>query len=245
MKTKTTVSRTNRMGFGPPILHRALWAAIALSLTIAVRAHDPAAPPPTWNREISRIVYDRCASCHRPGGLSFSLMTYQEAQPRIVAIKASVLSRQMPPWGAVKGFGDFRNDGSLSQEQISLITDWVDGGAPKGNNPRVLPAVPTFEEPAPFAVPPNAVAVSGELALTRAIDVDGVIPERMPPGSRQIVAVKPDGAIEPLVWLYEYRDSLRHPFLFRRPVRLTAGTLIKGVPREAKMLLIPSGAAKP
>jgi hypothetical protein len=227
------------------ILQRAFLPALAVSLTVVVCAHDPGAPPPTWNREISRIVYDRCASCHRPGGSSFSLMTYQEAQPRIVAIKAAILSRRMPPWGAVKGFGDFRNDASLSQEQISLITDWVDGDAPKGNNPRALPSVPTFEPTSPFAVPANTVTVSGELLLTRAIAIDGLIPERMPPGSRQIVAVRPDGAIEPLVWLYEYKDSLRHPFLFRRTIRLPAGTLIKGVPREAQILLIPPGAANP
>src|SRR3954471_7833990 len=74
-----------------------------------IQAHDPSAVPLTWNREISRLVYDKCASCHRPGGSSFSLMTYQDAQPRLTEIKESVLSRQMPPWGAVKGFGDFRN----------------------------------------------------------------------------------------------------------------------------------------
>src|SRR5262249_32964774 len=57
----------------------------------------------TWNREISRIIYQRCASCHRDGGTAFSLMKYQEVQPRAVEIKEAVLSRRMPPWGAVKG----------------------------------------------------------------------------------------------------------------------------------------------
>src|SRR6185295_327764 len=70
------------------------------------RAHDPSSVPITWNREISRVVYDRCASCHRPGGTAFSLMTYKDAQPRADAIRAAVMSRQMPPWGAVQGFGD-------------------------------------------------------------------------------------------------------------------------------------------
>ncbi len=37
-------------------------------------------------------------------------------------IKEAVLSRRMPPWGAVKGFGHFRNDQSLSQDQIELVT---------------------------------------------------------------------------------------------------------------------------
>ena len=58
-------------------------------------------------------------------------------------IKDAVLSRRMPPWGAVKGFGSFRNDQSLSQEQIELVTRWVDGGIRRGNNPQMLPAVPT------------------------------------------------------------------------------------------------------
>src|SRR5262245_14186181 len=110
-------------------------------------AHNPSVAPITWNREISRIVYERCASCHRPGGSAFSLMTYQDAQPRAVAVKEAVLSRSMPPWGAVKGFGSFRNDQGLSQEQIEVITDWVEGGMQKGNNPNVKPEVPKFEKP--------------------------------------------------------------------------------------------------
>src|SRR5262245_40836894 len=98
----------------------------------------------TWNREISRLVYDRCASCHRPSGEAFSLMTYQDIQPRANAVKDAVLARRMPPWGAVKGFGHFRNDQSLSQEQIELVTKWVDGGIRRGNNPKMLPPLPTF-----------------------------------------------------------------------------------------------------
>ena len=86
----------------------------------------------TWNREISRIVYERCASCHREGGSAFSLMRFQEVQPRAVAIKEAVLSRTMPPWGAVKGFGDFRNDQGLSQAELELITDWIDSDTPRG-----------------------------------------------------------------------------------------------------------------
>ena len=51
---------------------------------------------------------------------------------------------RMPPWGAVKGFGNFRNDQSLSQEQIELVTKWVDGGIRRGNNPGMLPKPPNF-----------------------------------------------------------------------------------------------------
>jgi mono/diheme cytochrome c family protein len=223
-------------------------ALVALMLSIAswASAHDPGAPPPTWNREISRIVYERCASCHRPGGVSFSLMTYQDAQPRAIAIKTTVLARQMPPWGAVKGFGDFRNDMGLTQEQISLVTDWVEGGLPKGNNPNALPAAPKFKEAPPVRIPPDTVKVSGDTRLDRRIVLDGILPDRVAKGaSIQIVAVLPDGEIEPLVWLYEYRDSYRHPFLFRKPLDLPAGTVIQGVPRDATIVLMPATKAKP
>ena len=42
----------------------------------------------------------------------------------------------MPPWDAVKGFGQFRDDPSLSQAEIDLLVAWVEGGAPEGNPPR-------------------------------------------------------------------------------------------------------------
>ena len=73
-------------------------------------AHDVISTKLTWSREVSRIIYKRCASCHHEGGSAFSLMTYEEARPWAKAIKEEVLERRMPPFGAVKGFGDFRDD---------------------------------------------------------------------------------------------------------------------------------------
>ena len=72
------------------------------------------------------------------------MMTYPDVQPRLVEIKAAVLSRRMPPWGAIKGFGEFRNDQALTQEQIELIVDWIQNDAPRGNNRRALPEEPKF-----------------------------------------------------------------------------------------------------
>ena len=93
--------RVNLRFIIPGALAAAFWLAAG-----TLDAHNFGTNPPSWNREISRLIYDRCASCHRPEGTAFSLMTYQEAQPRAVAIKDAVLARQMPPWGAVKGFGE-------------------------------------------------------------------------------------------------------------------------------------------
>jgi len=62
----------------------------------------------------------------------FPLVTYKDARPWVVAIREEVLQRNMPPWGAIKGFGDFRNDQGLTPEEFELIVRWSEGGVPEG-----------------------------------------------------------------------------------------------------------------
>lgn len=197
----------------------------------------------TWNREISRLFYDRCASCHREGGTAFSLMTYQEAQARLAEIKDSVLARRMPPWGAVKGFGEFRNDRGLTQEQVELVSSWIETGARRGNNRRMLPETPTKFEP-PFGAtvrpPKGSLVVSRELTIDRDVVLDGVLPDGVRrSASMKVMAVRPDGTVDPLVWLYEYDARFQHAFLFRKPVTLPRGTIIRGVRAPARLTLLP------
>lgn len=101
--------------------------ALFLCACIPMLAHDIITTKVTFDREISRLLFDRCTSCHRDGGAAFSLATYDAARPWAKAIKEEVLERRMPPFGAVKGFADLRDDRSLTQEQLEIISDWVEG----------------------------------------------------------------------------------------------------------------------
>jgi mono/diheme cytochrome c family protein len=216
-------------------------AALAWSVCTVTRAHDLGSTPITWNREISRLVYDRCASCHRPGGTAFSLMEYRDVQPRAVAIRDAVLSRRMPPWGAVKGFGTFRNDQALTQEQIELFTLWIANDLPRGNNRRALPKEPTFTAPSPIVVPPNAIRLTADTPLDRPLALDGLFPEQIrPEQSVRIVAILPGGKLRPLVWLHGYDERTPHLFLFREVVALPKGTVIQGIPSGMVLSLIPA-----
>ncbi len=216
-----------------------LAAVLCWSCAAAVAAHNIGATPITWNREVSRLIYDKCASCHRPEGSAFSLMTYRDVQPRVTEIKAAVLARRMPPWGAIKGFGDFRNDQALTPEQIELLVDWIQNDAPRGR--QALPPEPRFKEPAAYAVPSRVVPVSGSLALQQPMIVDGLMPRKVAPGqSVRITAMLPNGAVEPLLWLHGYDPRFSHPFLFRKAMRLPAGTVIRGVSRDDVIELIPA-----
>ena len=57
-----------------------------------------------------------------------------------------VVSRVMPPWPADPNNSfRFRNKRYLAQDQIDVISAWVDGGAPRGNDADMPPA-PDFPE---------------------------------------------------------------------------------------------------
>jgi hypothetical protein len=209
----------------------------------AAPAHDIITTPITYTREIARIMQSRCWSCHREGGTAFSLMTYSEARPWAEAVKEEVLARTMPPWGAVKGFGDFRNDQALTPEQIEVIQSWADGGVPEGEPTDLPPGAPA-SSPGPIQRPHGAIVVRGDFKLPRAFTLDGVLPEAVPEkASIQITAELPDGEVEPLVWLQDYKAKYAHPFLLRMPIALPAGTVIHGVPAGAAIALL--AAPKP
>ena len=145
----------------------------------------------------------------------------------------------------MKGFGEFRNDQGLTQEEISLISDWIDADAPKGNNPNVLPPVPKFPKSSPFVVPKNALVVHGDFSLGREFVLDGLYPQSVTStGTLRVVANFPDGHVEPLLWLYEYKDSFRHAFLLRKAIVLPTGTTITGVPSGAELVLLPGKLAR-
>jgi len=121
----------------------------AVAVVAVTRVHT-AAPPggvPTFSKDVAPIVFNKCASCHRPGEVApMTLMSYDDVRPWAKAIKTKVVSREMPPWGADPDHSlKMRNDRSLSKQQIETIAAWVDGGAPRGNDAD-LPPMPTFAE---------------------------------------------------------------------------------------------------
>jgi hypothetical protein len=215
-----------------------------LLLPLVSPAHDVITTKITWNREISRIVLDRCVSCHRPGGSAFSLSTYQDARPWAKAIQEEVLERRMPPWGAVKGFGEFRDDPALTPEQMEVIADWVEGGAPEGED-KDLPKNPKPAKREAVPALRNPLVINGETQLNQSFTLGGLLPKTVPPkASFQITAELPDGTVYPLIWLMPYQPAYGHVFRLKEPLRLPRGTVIHGVPAGVSIALFPAPALK-
>jgi len=60
------------------------------------------------------------------------LLTYADARPYARAIREKVVSRQMPPWPADPRFGRFRNESSLTEDQVKVLAAWAEADAPQG-----------------------------------------------------------------------------------------------------------------
>jgi hypothetical protein len=119
----------------------ALVGSLALLLPLSVRAADPAKTP-TFTKDIAPIFQAKCESCHRADSMApMSLVTYEEVRPWVRSIATRVRTRQMPPWHIDKTIGiqRFKNDRSLSDEQLATILAWAAAGAPKGD-PNDMPA---------------------------------------------------------------------------------------------------------
>jgi hypothetical protein len=90
----------------------------------------------TFTKDVAPILQNRCQVCHRPGTFApMSLLTYEEARPWAKSIRQKVLAREMPPWFIDKNVGvkHFKDDISLTDQEIATIGQWVDAGAPKGD----------------------------------------------------------------------------------------------------------------
>src|SRR2546428_7235797 len=87
----------------------------------------------TFNKDVLPILQNNCQVCHRPGDVApMSLLTYEDARPWAKAIKAAVLSKQMPPWFADPHYGGFRNAPKLTQADVNTLAAWADNGAGEG-----------------------------------------------------------------------------------------------------------------
>jgi mono/diheme cytochrome c family protein len=124
-----------------------LVSALAGPAGPAVSAQQAVTGEVTFTKDIAPILQRSCQNCHRPDGVApMPLITYEDVRPwaRAIRTRTSVGPRQgvMPPWYIEKNIGiqKYKNDPSLSDEEIARIGKWVDNGAPMGNPADMPPA---------------------------------------------------------------------------------------------------------
>jgi hypothetical protein len=146
-----------------PRYARIMLVPVALFAQIATTGPAAAAPNSvgtqeivTFSKDIAPIFQAKCQECHQPNSIApMSLITYNDARPWARSIKERVAMRQMPPWHIDRSVGiqKFKNDISLTDEQVAKVVRWVDQGAPQGD-PKDLP-------------PPKALVTDNEWKAVR------------------------------------------------------------------------------
>jgi hypothetical protein len=126
-------------------------------------AGKPAANSPTYSKDIAPILDAKCVRCHRPGEVApFSLASFADTLGWAGTIGEVVTERRMPPWGADEG--SYANDPSLTEQERSLILDWVQAGAPEGD-PALRPQPPTF--PDGWSIKPDQIFTGPEFTVPK------------------------------------------------------------------------------
>jgi hypothetical protein len=141
----------------------------------------------TFTKDVAPILAVRCQSCHRPDTFApMSLLTYEEARPWAKSIRQKVVAREMPPWYIDKNVGvrHFKNDVSLTDQEIATIVQWVDNGAPKGN-PKDMPAPRKFDDSDQWHMVPDLIVTLPKDQMVKAKAADQWIDVVADPGLKE------------------------------------------------------------
>jgi hypothetical protein len=155
----------------------------------------------SYAKTIAPMLIDHCVTCHRSGGIGpWPMSSYAMVYGFAPMIREVVRTQRMPPWHADPHYLPFKNDRSLSNEQVKTLVHWVEAGAPRGvgpdplaeyhrewpewqlGEPDLIVEIPPFDVPATGVLPYRNVSVPCELdhdVWVRAIDFK--------PGDRRVV----------------------------------------------------------
>ena len=126
----------------------------------------------TFTKDIAPILQRSCQSCHRAdGGAPMPLTTFAEVRPwaRSIKLRTSIRDRMgaMLPFYLEKDLGiqEFKDDPSLSDEELAKIQAWADNGAPRGA-PADMPPPVAFAHAAEWTIgEPDLVLRSREMTV--------------------------------------------------------------------------------
>ena len=136
MRMKSFVAVCLLTGFGIAAL------GFVSNRTNTIKSNVP--DQPTYAEHVAPILNRHCVQCHRPGEVApFSLIGYENAKKWAAMMKVVTHSRQMPPWKAKPGYGEFADVNRLNDEQITTLQNWEETGATRGDKSKE-PKPPTF-----------------------------------------------------------------------------------------------------
>lgn len=125
----------------------------------------------TFAEHIAPIVYEHCSSCHRSGEIGpMPFTNYDEVKSWGNMIQYVTEIEYMPPWQPDPNYSTFLGENYLEQEEIDLISEWVEAGMPRGDI-SVEPPFPSFPTGSVLGTP-DLVLEMAEEYLHKGTNVD-------------------------------------------------------------------------
>ncbi len=116
----------------------------------------------TYSKQIARVLQSRCVECHHEGQIApFSLTNYDEVVGWAEMIREVIHDHRMPPWLAAPAHDEFKNNPSMTAEEIALVDRWVENGCPEGD-PADMPPPADYAEGWGISEPDEIVYMSDE-----------------------------------------------------------------------------------
>jgi Flp pilus assembly protein TadD len=155
-----------------PALRRIGFRGRAIGLIVGVLAlpacrqspppasHSVTQAAPTFNKDVAPIMFEHCATCHRPAnpnaaaspedqwcfaGAPFSLIEYRDVRAHAKQVADAAARHIMPPWLPERGGAEFANARTLRDDQIAILQRWADEGTPEGD-PADKPSLPKWPD---------------------------------------------------------------------------------------------------
>ena len=151
-----------------------VFAILALTLPTPAQAQQGATHDEvTFTRDIAPILQRSCIRCHRSNGVApMSLVDYEVVRSYATRImrRTGIRDRMgtMPPWYVEKDIGiqHFKDDPSLSDDELAAIATWARSGTPEGD-PADMPPPLVFDDSGAWTLGEPDLIVSTEEFLVR------------------------------------------------------------------------------
>ncbi len=129
-------------------------------------------PHGEYRTHIAPMLLKSCMPCHMPGDIApWSMTNHAVISTFSKIMKSAVLAGEMPPWHADPKHQKFVNSKALAPEEVAMLVDWIDRGAPRGSGEdplesSVVPSEPDWPLGKPDAIitiDPQEVPANGEV----------------------------------------------------------------------------------
>ena len=91
----------------------------------------------SYSDTIAPLLEEKCIACHQQGGIApFAMDSYEKVKGFAPMMREAIRTDRMPPFDADPHVGKFKDDKSLSSDEIKTLVHWIEAGAPRGDGRR-------------------------------------------------------------------------------------------------------------